>query len=145
MVCPFFTLPSWQQSQASCSSTKPAGETAATSTPDLVTVTDAVGQAGNLAGSGGQHPVTGTVIFPQVQPDVTDGIAAHVAAESCSIIDPTLCPTILSDFDVRSFPAPAAPTYSYTYTYPTKSYGSSSTSAGGTTYGTTPKAAGPTG
>jgi hypothetical protein len=31
-----------------------------------------------------------------------------VAAESCSIADTGLCPTILTDFEVREFPVPTA-------------------------------------
>jgi hypothetical protein len=30
-----------------------------------------------------------------------------IAVESCSLTDTALCPTILSDFEVREFPVPA--------------------------------------
>jgi hypothetical protein len=115
LVCPFFTLPSWQDQEASCTGTKPDGEQSSMPTPDVASVTDPAGVIGSLEGSGGFGPVTGTVIFPQVEPAVTDGSAVSVAVEACSLPDPSLCPTVLSDFDVREFPAPAS-TYSPTTT-----------------------------
>ncbi len=108
LVCPFFTVPKWQQTEANCTGAKPAGEQSSLPTPDVASVTDAAGAAGSLEGSGGSQPVTGTVIFPQVQPQVTDGSAVAVAVESCSLTDASLCPTILADFDVREFPVPAS-------------------------------------
>ncbi len=108
LVCPFFALPSWQSQQAGCSTTRPAGETTDVLTPDVTEVTDPAGLVGNLAASGGQGPVTGVVLFPQVPSAVTDGSPAAVAAESCSLTDTTLCPTVLSDFEVREFPVPTA-------------------------------------
>jgi hypothetical protein len=107
-VCPFFTIPSWQQRRADCTGAKPTGEQSSLPTPDIASVTDPAGVFGSLAGSGGPHAVTGTVLFPQVVPAVTDGSSVAVAAESCSLADPTLCPTILSDFVVREFPVPTA-------------------------------------
>ncbi|MGH9205600.1 MAG: hypothetical protein ACRD1G_03435, partial [Acidimicrobiales bacterium] len=56
---------------------------------------------------GGPYPVTGTVIFPQAAPQVADGSGVDVAEESCSLSVAVLCPTILSDFDVREFPVPS--------------------------------------
>ncbi len=106
LVCPFFTVPRWQQTEANCTGFKPAGEQSSLPTPDVASVTDPAGDAGSLEGSGGAQPVTGTVIFPQVVPEVTDGSSVDIAVESCSITDTTLCPTILSDFDVREFPVP---------------------------------------
>jgi hypothetical protein len=108
LVCPFFTVPQWQQQEAKCSPTKPAGELSSMPTPDLASVTDPSGVAGFLQGSGGPHPVTGTVIFPQVLPAVTYGSSVSVAEESCSLTDATLCPTVLSDFAVREFPVPSS-------------------------------------
>ena len=55
----------------------------------------------------GDHAVTGAVIFPQSMPAVTDGSSVDIAVESCSLTDTSLCPTILSDFEVREFPVPA--------------------------------------
>jgi hypothetical protein len=39
---------------------------------------------------------------------VADGSSVNIAVESCSISDTTLCPTILSDFEVREFPVPTS-------------------------------------
>ncbi len=107
-VCPFFTVPTWQQQEAKCSGTRPSGEQVSMPTPDVASVTDPAGVVGSLTGSGGQEPVTGTVIFPQITPAVTDGSSIDIATESCSLPQPTLCPTVLSDFDVREFPVPAS-------------------------------------
>lgn len=106
LVCPFFTVPSWQQEEAKCATTPPAGETVSMPTPDVASVTDPAGVVGSLEASGGSFQVTGTVIFPQVEPAVTDGSAVDVAEESCSLPQPALCATVLSDFDVREFPVP---------------------------------------
>lgn len=110
LVCPYFTLPTWQMQEAACTGTKPAGEQSSMSTPDVVSVTDPAGVVGSLEGSGGPGPVTGAVIFPQVEPAVTDGSAVDVAQESCSLPDPTLCTTVLADFEVREFPVPDSTT-----------------------------------
>jgi hypothetical protein len=109
LVCPFFTVPKWQQTEANCTGLKPAGEQSSLPTPDVASVTDPAGETGSLEGSGGSQPVTGTVIFPQSEPQVTDGSSVNVAVESCSLTDTSLCPTILSDFEVREFPVPASP------------------------------------
>jgi hypothetical protein len=108
LVCPFFTIPSWQSHSAGCSTTKPNGETTDVLTPDVTQVTDPAGLGGNLAASGGQEPVTGVVIFPQIPSAVSYGSPVAVAAESCAIADTVLCPTILTDFEVREFPVPTA-------------------------------------
>ncbi len=108
LVCPFFTLLKWQQAEANCNGLKPTGEQSSLPTPDIASVTDPAGVAGTLEGSGGAQAVTGTVIFPQVQPAVTYGSSVNIAAESCSLTDASLCPTILSDFEVREFPIPAS-------------------------------------
>ena len=52
--------------------------------------------------------MTGAVIFPQSMPAVTNGSSVDIAVESCSLTDTSLCPTILSDFEVREFPVPAS-------------------------------------
>jgi hypothetical protein len=106
LVCPFFTVPAWQAQEGKCTGAKPTGETSAVATPDVVSVADPPGVTGSLAGSGGFYAVTGVVIFPQVVPAVTNGSSINVAAESCAIGTVALCPTILSDFEVREFPAP---------------------------------------
>ncbi len=108
LVCPYFTVPAWQQQEANCSSVRPAGETVSMATPDVATVTDPTGDTGSLEGSGGFHPVSGTVLFPQVSPAVQDGTPVAVSALTCSLSDATLCPVITADFDVREFPTPAA-------------------------------------
>lgn len=108
LVCPFFAIPAWQSRSAGCSTTKPAGETTDVLTPDVTQVTDPAGLVGNLAASGGQGPVTGAVLFPQIPSAVSYGSPVAVAAESCSIADTALCPTILTDFEVREFPVPTA-------------------------------------
>jgi hypothetical protein len=108
LVCPFFTVPAWQQQKANCAPNKPAGEQSSMPTPDVASVTDPAGVVGSLEGSGGQNPVTGTVIFPQDEPAVTNGSSVDVAVESCSLPDSSLCPTVLSDFDVRQFPVPGS-------------------------------------
>jgi hypothetical protein len=107
LVCPFFTLPSFQQSDANCNGQKPPGEFSSMPTPDITSVLDPAGVVGTLAGSGGDHMVTGTVIFPQVMPAVTDGASVAIAVESCALTKTTLCPTVLSDFEVREFPVPS--------------------------------------
>jgi hypothetical protein len=104
LVCPFFTVPMWQQEEANCSGSKPPGEQSSMPTPDIATVSDPPGVVGTLEGSGGVHPVTGAVIFPQVVPAVTNGSSVNVAEASCSLSDSALCPTVLSDFEVREFP-----------------------------------------
>jgi hypothetical protein len=91
-------------------------------TPDVASVTDPAGVVGSLEGSGGAHAVTGTVLFPQESPEVADGGSVVVAVESCSLPDTSLCPTVLSDFDVREFPVPGAtarPTFVPPVTAPT--------------------------
>jgi len=108
VVCPYFSLPQWQQQEADCSGSPPSGEQSAMPTPDVASVTDPSGLTGTLDGSGGTHAVTGVVIFPQVVPAVTDGSPVTVAEESCSLVDAALCPTVLSDFEVREFPVPTA-------------------------------------
>jgi len=108
MVCPFFTLPSWQVQSAGCTTARPGGETADVLTPDVTEVTDPAGVVGNLAGSGGQGPSTGVVLFPQIPSAISYGSPIAVATESCSLADTSLCPTVLSDFDVREFPVPPA-------------------------------------
>jgi hypothetical protein len=107
VVCPFFTVLKWQQAEANCTGLKPVGEQSSMPTPDIASVTDPAGVAGTLEGSGGAQTVTGTVIFPQVQPAVTYGSSVNIAVESCSLTDPSLCPTILSDFEVREIPTPS--------------------------------------
>ena len=99
-------MPKWQQTEAKCTGIKPTGEQSSLPTPDVASVTDPAGAAGSLEGSGGSQPVTGTVIFPQVLPQVTYGSPVQIAVESCSLTDTSLCPTILADFDVREFPVP---------------------------------------
>jgi hypothetical protein len=107
LVCPFFSIPQWQQREADCNGQKPPGEFSSMPTPDVVSVFDPAGVAGTLASSGGGRGVTGTVVFPQVMPAVTDGVSLDVAVESCSLTNAGLCPTVLADFDVREFPVPA--------------------------------------
>jgi hypothetical protein len=118
-VCPYFTIPSWQQNEAHCAGTKPAGEQTSDPTPDVVAITDPANVAGTLEGSGGDHAVTGAVIFPQSMPAVSDGSSVAIAVESCSLIATSLCPTIISDFEVREFPVPA-PAYAYPGGYPAR-------------------------
>jgi hypothetical protein len=112
LVCPFFTIPSWQRTEAHCSGSAPTGEQTSMPTPDVASITDPAGLTGSLEGSGGAFPVTGAVIFPQVMPAVTDGSSVDVAVESCSLSDTALCPTILSDFEVREFPVPDSSAFS---------------------------------
>ena len=106
LVCPFFTIPSWQSQQAGCSTTKPTGESSNALTPDVTQVTDPPGVVGSLAASGGQGVVSGVVLFPQVPSAVSYGSSLAVAAESCALANSALCPTVLSDFEVREFPVP---------------------------------------
>ncbi len=108
LVCPYFSIPQWQQREADCNGQKPPGEFSTMPTPDVASVFDPAGVTGTLAGSGGTQAVTGTVIFPQVLPAVTEGVSIDVATESCALTDAALCPTIVSDFDVREFPVPQA-------------------------------------
>jgi len=108
LVCPFFLMPAFQTARAKCPATKPSGEQSSMPTPDVASVTDPAGVVGSLAGSGGTHPVTGTVIFPQESPQVAEGGSVAVAVESCALPDTSLCPTVLSDFDVREFPVPGS-------------------------------------
>jgi hypothetical protein len=107
LVCPFFTIPSWQSARAGCSTTKPSGELTNVLTPDVTAVVDSAGVVGSLAASGGQLVASGVVLFPQVPSAVSYGSPAAVAAESCVLSTVALCPTVLSDFQVREFPVPA--------------------------------------
>ena len=106
LVCPFFTIPSWQSQSTGCTTTKPTGELTNDLTPDVTAIADPAGVAGNLAASGGQTTVTGVVLFPQIPSAVSYGSPVAVAAESCSLDTPSLCATVLSDFEVREFPVP---------------------------------------
>ncbi len=110
LVCPYFTVATWQSEEAKCTGAKPAGEQSSMPTPDVVAITDPEGVVGSLEGSGGPGPVTGAVIFPQIASAVTDGTSVAVAEESCSLPDPSLCATVLSDFEVREFPVPGSAT-----------------------------------
>jgi hypothetical protein len=110
LVCPFFAIPSWQSQSAGCSTAKPSGETTVALTPDVTQVTDPAGVVGSLVGSGGQSPSTGVVLFPQIPSAISYGSPIAVTMESCSLADPSLCPTVLSDFEVREFPVPGAGT-----------------------------------
>ncbi len=106
LVCPFFAIPTWQAQSAGCSTTKPAGELTNALTPDVTAVADPTGVVGSLAASGGQTVATGVVLFPQTPSAVSYGSATAVAAESCVLSTSPLCPTVLSDFEVREFPVP---------------------------------------
>ena len=75
-------------------------------TSDAIQVTDPPGTVGSLAASGGPGTVTGVVLFPQIPAAVSYGSPIAVAAESCALADAALCPTVLSDFEVRNFPTP---------------------------------------
>lgn len=108
LVCPYVTLPAWQSETARCATTKPTGEQSSSLTPDVTGVTDPQGLMGGLAGSGGSFAVTGVVIVPQDTAALSYGNPVTVAAESCSLSDSTLCPTILTDFEVREFPVPVS-------------------------------------
>ena len=55
--------------------------------------------------------MTGAVIFPQVEPAVTYGSASTWPRSPCSLPEPTLCATVLSDFEVREFPVPGVVRY----------------------------------
>ena len=106
LVCPFFAIPSWQSQSAGCTTTKPTGELTNDLTPDVTAIADPAGVVGNMAASGGQTTVTGVVLFPQIPSAVSYGSPVAVAAESCSLDTPSLCATVLSDFEVREFPVP---------------------------------------
>ena len=106
LVCPFFAIPSWQSQASGCTTTKPPGELTNALTPDVTAVADPDGVVGNLAASGGQTTVTGVVLFPQIPSAISYGSPIAVAAESCSLETPSLCATVLSDFEVREFPVP---------------------------------------
>ena len=69
-------------------------------------VVDSGGVVGSLAASGGQLVASGVVLFPQVPSAVSYGSPVAVAAESCVLSSASLCPTVLSDFQVREFPVP---------------------------------------
>ncbi|HEY5109244.1 MAG TPA: hypothetical protein VII96_06495 [Acidimicrobiales bacterium] len=106
LVCPFFAIPSWQSQSAGCSTTKPSGELTNALTPDVTAVADPAGVVGSLAASGGQAVASGVVLFPQIPSAISYGSPIAVAAESCVLSNPSLCPTVLSDFEVREFPTP---------------------------------------
>ena len=88
LVCPFFTIPSWQAHSAGCSTSKPTGELSNALTPDVTAVADPAGVTGSLAASGGQEAVNGVVIFPQVPSAVSYGRSENVVAESCALGGP---------------------------------------------------------
>jgi hypothetical protein len=110
MVCPFFTVSATQRREAACSTARPPTEQVTMPTPEVATITDPSGVVGSLPASGGSHPVEGVVIFPQIVPAVTYGSSITVAEESCSLSESSLCPTILSDFEVREFPVSSVAT-----------------------------------
>lgn len=106
MVCPLFAIPTWQSQSAGCSTNKPSGEFTNILTPDVVAVADPAGVVGSLAASGGQIVASGVVLFPQIPSAISYGSPIAVAGESCVVSNPSLCPTVLSDFEVREFPTP---------------------------------------
>jgi hypothetical protein len=106
LVCPFFAIPTWQSQAAGCSTTKPSGEVTNTLTPDVTAVADPTGVVGSLAASGGQTVASGVVLFPQIPSAISYGSPIAVDAESCVLNTLSLCPTVLSDFEVREFPVP---------------------------------------
>ena len=106
LVCAFFPIPSWQSQAAGCSTTKPAGELTNALTPDVIAVADPAGVVGSLTASGGQMATSGVVLFPQIPASISYGAPEAVAAESCALTNAALCPTVLSDFQVREFPVP---------------------------------------
>ena len=106
LVCPLFAIPSWQSQSAGCSTTKPSGELTNVLTPDVIAVADPAGVVGSLAASGGQIVASGVVLFPQIPSAISYGSPIAVAAEVCVLSNPSLCPTVLSDFEVREFPTP---------------------------------------
>jgi hypothetical protein len=107
-VCHYFTVAKFQAQELACVGSPPAGEESSLATPDVAAISDPAGVTGSLQGSGGPHPVTGVVIFPQVLPAVTNGTAVDIATESCSLVTADLCPTVISDFEVREFPVPTS-------------------------------------
>jgi hypothetical protein len=107
-VCHYFTVAKFQARQFGCLGSTPAGEQSTLATPDVAALTDPAGVTGALPGSGGPHRVTGVLIFPQVMPAVTNGTAVDIAMESCSLVAVNLCPTVISDFEVREFPIPTS-------------------------------------
>ena len=48
MVCPFFTVPSWQQQEAKCCDHAPGRRDSSMPTPDVASVTDPAGVVGSL-------------------------------------------------------------------------------------------------
>ena len=106
LVCPLFAIPSWQSQSAGCSTNKPSGELTNVLTPDVIAVADPAGVVGSLAASGGQTVASGVVLFPQIPSAISNGSPIAVAGESCVLSTPSLCPTVLSDFEVREFPTP---------------------------------------
>jgi hypothetical protein len=105
LVCPYFP-PADPSQYAGCQTTPPSGEVGTKLTPDIVSITDPVGVKGTLAGSGGSQAVRGALIVPHVQTGSAASI--NVAQESCSLpsAQANLCPAILTDFEIRDFPAP---------------------------------------
>ena len=106
LVCPLFAIPSWQSQSAGCSTAKPSGELTNVLTPDVIAVADPAGVVGSLAASGGQIVASGVVLFPQIPSAISYGSPIAVASETCVLSNPSLCPTVLSDFEVREFPTP---------------------------------------
>ena len=118
-VCHYFTVAKFQAAEPSCTGAAPVGEESTLATPDVAALTDPAGVTGALQGSGGPHAVTGVVIFPQVTTAVANGTAVDIATESCSLVAATLCPTIISDFEVREFPVPNSGAHPSTTPIPT--------------------------
>ena len=109
LVCPFFTIPSWQSQSAGCSTTKPAGETTNVLTPD-VTAGDRPGRRGREPGrhraARGRH--RGGALPPDPLGHLLRLARSPWPPSRAPSPTPSLCPTILSDFEVREFPVPAA-------------------------------------
>ena len=107
IVCPFFTVPSWQQREALClSGHVPTGEQTTMPTPDVAAVTDPAGVVGTMPGSGGPHAVSGVVIFPQVMPAVQQGDSHRCGG---GILQPDLADVVPHHpFGLRSPRVPSA-------------------------------------
>ena len=107
LVCAFFphsAAASYVASPGESCTTPPAGQTATTLTPDVVTFSDPPGVSGAGSGSGGSLTSVGAVVYPQLAYGDTDSVDVSLLSCTLAAKQSTLCRAIEGDFLVRNTP-----------------------------------------